>query len=73
MCDRSKRCLVFSEEKCGFSFKEASKKEYECGMCKLEMMIEGERMRRMELNGKVNVLVACRRKTICQTSPLAIG
>ena len=27
-------------------------------MCKLEMMIEGERKKRMEMNEKVNVLVA---------------
>ena len=32
--------------------------EYEFGMCKLEMMIEGETKKRMELDEKVNVLVA---------------
>ena len=46
-----------SEEECGFSFKEARNKEYECGMCKLEMMIESEKRKRMELNEIVNVLV----------------
>ena len=53
MCDRCKRWLDFSEEECGFSFKEASKKEYEWGMCMLEMIFEGERIKRMELNEKV--------------------
>ena len=34
-----------------FIFKEVrEKKEYECGMCKLEMMIESERKKRVELN-----------------------
>ena len=33
------------------------KSEYECSMCKLEMMIEGEREKRMEIDEKVNVLV----------------
>ena len=47
-----------SEEEYGFSFKEARKKEYECGMCKLEMMTEGERKKRMNLNELVNFVVA---------------
>ena len=52
-----KRWLVFSEEKWGYSFKEARRKEYECGICKLEKMIESERKKRMELEEKVDVLV----------------
>ena len=48
-----KRWLIFSEEECGFSFKEARRKEYECGMCKLEMIMEGERKKRMELDEKL--------------------
>ena len=34
------------------------RKNYECGMCNLEMMFEGERKKRMELNEFVNVVVA---------------
>ena len=58
MCEKCKRWIVFSEEECGFSFKEARNKEYECGMCKLEMVIESERRKRMELDAIVNVLLA---------------
>ena len=58
MCEKCKRLLVFSEEECGFSFKEAKKKDYECGMCKLEMMIEAERKKTMELNELINIVVA---------------
>ena len=49
MYERLKRLVVFSEEECGFNFKEARKKEnkYEYGMCKLQMMIE----RKKEENG----------------------
>ena len=39
-------------EDCGYSFKEARRKEYVWGMCKLEMMIESER-KKMELNVSV--------------------
>ena len=53
MYERWKRWLDFSEEEYGFSFKEARRKEYECGMCKLEMMIEDEWKKRMELNEKL--------------------
>ena len=49
---------MFSEEECGFSFKQARNKKYECGMCRLEMMIESERKKRMELDAIVNVLLA---------------
>ena len=42
ICERCKRWLVFSEEECGFSFREDKKKDYEYCMCKLEMMIEEE-------------------------------
>ena len=42
-CERCKRWLVFSKEECGYSFKEARRKEYECGTCKLQKMIECER------------------------------
>ena len=31
------------------------RKKYECGIFKLEMMIEGERKKRVELNERVNV------------------
>ena len=55
LCQKCKRWLVFIEEECGFSFKEARRKEYECGMCKLEIMIEGERKEGIELDEKVNV------------------
>ena len=58
MCERCKRWLGFSKKECGFSFKEARGKEYTCGMCKLEMIIEDERKKRMELDEKVNVLGA---------------
>ena len=58
MCKRCKSWLVFSEEEYGYSFKEARRKEYECGMCKLEKVIEGERKKRMEIEETVNVLVA---------------
>ena len=34
MCERYKKWLVFSEEECGYGFKESRRKEYECGMCK---------------------------------------
>ena len=51
ICERCK-------EEYEFSFKGARRKEYECGMCKLEMMFEGERKKRMELNEFVNVVVA---------------
>ena len=34
------------------------RKNCECGTWKLEMMIEGERMKRMELNVKFDVLVS---------------
>ena len=57
MCDECERWLVFSEKECGFSFKEAKKKTV-WGMGNLEMMIEGERKKRMELNELVNVVVA---------------
>ena len=57
MYERCKKWLVFSEEECGYSFKEARRKKYECGMCKLEKVIEGERKKRMEIEEKVNVLV----------------
>ena len=40
MCERCKRWKVFNEEESGFSFKEARNKEYECGICKLEMRID---------------------------------
>ena len=53
-----KRWLVFSEEKWGYSFKEARRKGYECGICKLEKMIESKRKKRMEPDEKVDVLVA---------------
>ena len=56
MCERHKRWLVFSEEECGFSLKEAGVKDYECNKCKLE--IEGERKKIMEINEVVNVVVA---------------
>ena len=42
-CERCKRWLVFSKEECGYSFKEVRRKEYECGTCKLQKMIECER------------------------------
>ena len=42
MCEGCKKWLVFREEECGYGFKEAGRKEYECGMCKLEKIIEGE-------------------------------
>ena len=42
MCERYKKWLVFHEEECGYSFNEARRKEYECVMCKLEKVIEGE-------------------------------
>ena len=58
MCKRCKRWLVFSDEEFGYSFKEARRKEYECGMCKLEKGIEDGRKKRMEIKEKVNVLVA---------------
>ena len=45
-CERCKRWLVFRKDECGFSFKEASGKEYVCGMCKLQMTIEDERKTR---------------------------
>ena len=41
----------------GYSFKEARRKEYECGMYKLEKVIEGKRKKRMDIDEKVNVLV----------------
>ena len=41
---------MFREEEFGYSFKEAKRKEYECGICKLEKMIESERKKRMEEN-----------------------
>ena len=43
MCERCKRWLVFSKEECGFIFKEARRKEYECGMRKLEILRVKER------------------------------
>ena len=46
MCERCKRWLVFSEE-CGFSYMEAIRKEYQWGMSKLEIKIEGEREKRI--------------------------
>ena len=58
MYEKCKRWIVFSEEECSFSFKEITNNEYECGMCRLEMKIENERRKRMELNEIVNVLVA---------------
>ena len=39
-CERCKRWIIFSEKECGFSFNEVRNKEYEYGMCKLEMKIE---------------------------------
>ena len=57
MCERCKRWIVFSEE-CMFSFMEARNKEYECRMCRSEMIIESERRKRMELDEIVNVLSA---------------
>ena len=33
-------------------------KKYECGVCNVDMMIESERKKRMELNEMVNVLIA---------------
>ena len=38
--------------------KEARRKEYGCGICTLEKMIESERKKRMELHEKIDVLVA---------------
>ena len=53
MCERYKKWLVFSDEQCGYSFKESRRKEYECYMCKLEKVIEGERKERMEIMKKL--------------------
>ena len=36
-----------------FKFKDAKKKEHKGGMCKLEMMIESERKKKIELNERV--------------------
>ena len=49
--------MVLSEEECGISINEAREKEYEYWLYKLEMMIESERKKRMELNKIFNVLV----------------
>ena len=46
---------MFSEEEWGYSFKDTRRKEYECGMCKLE---KDGRKKRIEIEEKVNVLVA---------------
>ena len=59
MCERCKRWVVFIEKGRYFSFQEArKKKEYTCGICKVEMMFEGERKKRIELNDIVNGIVA---------------
>ena len=55
--ERCIRWLVLSEEECGISINEAREKEYEYWLYKLEMMIESERKKRMELNKIFNVLV----------------
>ena len=50
MHERCKRWIVFSIKECGFSFKESRNREYECGMCKLQVMIKSGRRKIMELN-----------------------
>ena len=67
LSEKCKRWIMFSEEECGFSFKEARNKEYECGMHKLEMMIESERRKIIKLNEIVNVLVVELEKRKCRS------
>ena len=55
---RFKSWVVFIKDKCSFSFKGTWKKEYEYGMCKLEIIIKCKSKKRMELSEIVNVLVA---------------
>ena len=57
MWERKKRWIVVSEEDLSFRFKETRNKELQCGMCKLEVMIQSERRKRMELKELVNVLM----------------
>ena len=48
-CDGCVRWVVFSEEECGFSLKEATNSKYKCGICKLGKMIETENKKSLVL------------------------
>lgn len=67
------RCLVFTEEECGYSFSEARKKDDVCEVCKMIKMIEKEkRERRLRRVSQPSPALLCDSFTLFRKSPFCI-